>query len=191
MKERCEFRVDEKYASLLFGPNEGTRLGDSVRKVVLPTEEMKLHGNLRALIPGLPAWNNGAGIDPESWIGCYARYDLAIGYALLFWPDFVIYDECIFIREPDKKIYASWMEQCKGDKTRVEGVMNHRHIVDMFLNSETKPTKDVVRHIGHLLKDMWSCRLKRDFPDRPIKVEFFDDDSDDLVGYELTVFQKR
>ena len=39
MKEFCEFRVDEEYAGLLFGPTEGTRLGESVRKIVLSTSD--------------------------------------------------------------------------------------------------------------------------------------------------------
>jgi len=114
-----------------------------------------------------------------------------MGYALLFWPDFVIYDDCVFLREPDAQNYQNWMQCSNGDKTRVEGVMNHRHITDMFCNSAVDPTKDMVVHIGRLLKDMWSCRLKRDFPERRIRVEFYDDDSDDLMDYQITVYQER
>jgi len=36
----------------------------------------------------LGAWNNGAGIDLESWIGCMGSYDLAMSYCTLFWPTF-------------------------------------------------------------------------------------------------------
>jgi len=39
MREVAEFRVDERYANLLFGEHEGTRLGDSVRKVELETSD--------------------------------------------------------------------------------------------------------------------------------------------------------
>jgi hypothetical protein len=38
---------------------------------------------------------------------------------------------------------------------------------------------------------MWQCRLPRDFPRRGIKVEFFDDDTDDLRQYEITAFLGR
>jgi len=152
---------------------------------------MKMHENLNKLIPGLQKWNNGAGIDPASWINCYARYDMAMGYAMLFWPDFVLYEDCVFIQQPDPQSYASWMKSCNGDKTQVEGTINHRHITDMFLNSEVQPTKEMVIHIGRLLKDMWSCRLKRDFPERNIQIEFFEDDSDNLVDYQITIFQER
>lgn len=36
------------------------------------------------LILELPRWNNGDGIDAESWIGCVGNYELAIGYSLIF-----------------------------------------------------------------------------------------------------------
>lgn len=44
MKESCEFRIDEKFASLIFGSNEGVRLGDSLvgyttRKVEISTSD--------------------------------------------------------------------------------------------------------------------------------------------------------
>jgi hypothetical protein len=42
MIETFEYRVDERNAHLLFAPDEGTRLGDSVRKVILPTSDTRL-----------------------------------------------------------------------------------------------------------------------------------------------------
>jgi len=39
MKETCEFRIVEKHAHLLFRDDEGTRLGNSVRKVTLRTDD--------------------------------------------------------------------------------------------------------------------------------------------------------
>jgi hypothetical protein len=41
MREYAEFRVDERYASLLFGQHEGQRLGDSVRKVEIATNDSR------------------------------------------------------------------------------------------------------------------------------------------------------
>jgi hypothetical protein len=40
----------------------------------------------------LAAWNNGAGIDLESWTGCEGRFALAVGYAAIFWPEFVEFE---------------------------------------------------------------------------------------------------
>src|SRR5687767_8289757 len=41
MTELCELRVIEEYANLLFRPTEGERLGDSVRKIELRTDDPK------------------------------------------------------------------------------------------------------------------------------------------------------
>lgn len=37
MQEVAEFRINEKFADRLFGPNEGRRLGTSIRRILLPT----------------------------------------------------------------------------------------------------------------------------------------------------------
>ena len=40
----------------------------------------------------LAAWNNGNGIDLESWISCEGRFSLAVGYASVFWPAFTLFE---------------------------------------------------------------------------------------------------
>ena len=45
----------------------------------------------------LQAWNNGAGIDLEAWISCMGNYNLAVGYASLFCPEFVEFENYIFV----------------------------------------------------------------------------------------------
>ena len=150
-----------------------------------------MHENAEQLIPDLPRWNNGNGADVSAFLCYIARYDHAIAYATLFWPDFILHDECVFLDPPDAKTYSNWMVQCKGDRTQVEAVMNHHHIVDIFVNSEVEPSREIVLHLGRLLKDMWQCKLQASFPERRFKVEFYDDDSDDLLDYQITVFQER
>ena len=51
-----------------------------------------------ALIPELQRWNEGRGIAPDDWIGCVGNYELAIGYSLIFWPSFVVFDGYVFRR---------------------------------------------------------------------------------------------
>lgn len=40
----------------------------------------------------LSAWNNGNGIDLESWISCEGKFSLAVGYASTFWPAFTLFE---------------------------------------------------------------------------------------------------
>lgn len=38
---------------------------------------------------GLAEWNNGRGIELESWVTCSGNFRLAVGYTTIFWPGFV------------------------------------------------------------------------------------------------------
>jgi hypothetical protein len=153
---------------------------------------MKMPVNYLDLIPELKAWNNGAGIDIDSWIGCEGNYEHLIGYGRIFWPEFLEHDDCVFFAERfTEENYRGFMEQTKGDKAAVEAVMNHQHITDIFYNAEPKPTREVVLYIGRLLKDVWQTKLNRDFPNRKITVSFPEEHQDDLLHYEVSFFQER
>jgi hypothetical protein len=155
------------------------------------TWRVKMHAGAAELIPELGAWNDGRGIDLESWANAVGRYDFAIAYATIFWPDSVIHDDCVFRYDPDGKNYEDWMKSLEGDRARVEHVMNHLHIMDMFISEGFEPTDRFVIHVAELLKNMWSCKLARDFPQRSFQIEIYEGTPDDLLGYEITFFQKR
>ena len=149
-----------------------------------------MHEHAHELIAELPQWNNGEGIDLPGFIGCVGRYDHAIGYATIFWPDFVIYEDCICVAPPDPVNFRTWLSRFKGNRTETEKMINHLHIADLFVNSEYPPTGRILHHMGKLLQDMWGCRLRRDFPERQISVQFFEDDAAGLTdGYIITVWQ--
>lgn len=73
------------------------------------------------LIPGLAQqWNNGTGIDANSWISCIGRYDHLLDYISILWPKFVLYDGCALQGLPDPKNDEDFMRALGGDKTAVE-----------------------------------------------------------------------
>lgn len=45
----------------------------------------------------LQAWSGGEGIDLEGWVGCMGTFSLAVGYAAVFCPDFVEFEDYIFV----------------------------------------------------------------------------------------------
>ena len=149
------------------------------------------------LIPELAEWNDGAGINVESWISCVGRYDHFLGYISILWPDFVLFDNCIFYGIPDAKSYQEFMEMLHGNKTEVERVMNHQHIADMFRNSGFHLTEKDAIFIGTNLREMWSCKLKTDFPERRFNVEFISsgelsgESDESLLRYVATFSQQR
>jgi hypothetical protein len=143
------------------------------------------------LIPELRLWNNGAGTDVDTWLAASGSYELAIAFGELFWPRFVLFKDCVFWAPGDPKLFETWMVQLKGDKQAVEAMMNHRHIIDLFPIAEPEVTRQQVVHIGKLLQRIWSCKLAHDFPDRTFEVVFTEGDPVDLVGYEVTFYQRR
>ena len=142
------------------------------------------------LIPELPLWNNGRGIDIGSWTTCVGRFDHAVGYGALFWPEFIVHHGCVLFADFRRESFDGFMVQTRGDLRAVETVMNHRHIVDLF-SERAGASEEVVLHLGRLLREIWSCKLQRDFPDRRIVVSFPEMPVEDLGEYEITFYQPR
>jgi hypothetical protein len=150
-----------------------------------------LNTDFATLIPELSRWNNGKGISVDAWISGEGDYEHLVGYSRILWPNFVEYDQCILRAGFSKKSYKGFLQQTKGNRTAVEAVMNHEHVLDLFVNAEPKPTREMVLYIGRLLKEIWQAKLSRDFPGKAITVSFPEDYSEDLVEYEITFFQVR
>jgi hypothetical protein len=145
--------------------------------------------NYAALIPELPTWNNGAGIDPESWIGCVGNFELAAGYSFIFWPSFIEFEGYIF-RESGfcEDNLRAWERSTSNDRQAVEAVINHVHLLDLH-SYGTPATEPQLRYLGRVLRDILDTKLKRDFPDRSFQVTFNDEPDLDLIDYEVTFWQ--
>jgi hypothetical protein len=139
------------------------------------------------LIPELKQWNT----DIESWIAAVGRFDHAIAYGQIFWPQFRIHDDCVLFANCPDTAFDHWMQHTTGDRTAVEAVLNHRHILDLFTSSEFEPSEEAVVHLGRLMREMWSCKLARDFPGRTIVVSFEEEVGDDMLDYQITFYHKR
>lgn len=143
------------------------------------------------LIPDLHLWNDGAGIDVGGWLSSMGNFELAIAFCELFWPEFMELDGCVFRAGTQEEYYRIWLKTLKGNKTSVEAMINHMHILDCFANPEKEPIKEQVIHLGRKLQEIWAAKLARDFPDKEFVVSFPEDDVQDLLDYEITFFQPR
>ena len=112
-----------------------------------------------------------------------------VAYQNLFWPEFVEYDNCVFLAF-DNVIYQQWLQRLNGNKREVEEVMNHRHIVDLLPASVDNPTQNLVLEFGKLLRELWDTKLKRDFPTKCFCVSFPLEKSEALTDYEITFYQR-
>lgn len=143
------------------------------------------------LIPELPTWNGGEGIDVESWIGCEGDFQHAIGYSVIFWPEFTLHEDMIFGKNFSHEALAGFLKQADGNKTSVEKVMNHLHIVDIHHGGCPDASRERIVYLGNVLKEIYSCKLKCQFPDLRIVVCFDDTPKENLMDYQLTFYQER
>jgi hypothetical protein len=110
----------------------------------------------------------------------------------VLWPDFGEHDGCVFCQKMDaagEVVYENWMAQLGGDRRRVEEIMNHHHIADLIGGVVESPSHELILAVGRLLRELWTTKLARDFPDRKFVVSFPEDYSDDVVSYEITFYQ--
>lgn len=145
------------------------------------------------LIPELPLWNNGAGIDVESWLGCMGNFQLAIAFSTLFWPRFVEFEDCVLFDEFSPDSFQGFMRQTRGNRAAVEHVMNHRHLLDLFSSpvgeASEKPTPEQLDYLGNILQEVWQVKLSHDFPHRKVTVVFERAAPEDLLSYIVTFYQ--
>ena len=142
------------------------------------------------LISELSEWNNGAGVSPETWIESVGTYELAIGYSLIFWPKFELFEGYVLREGFSKASLRGFEDSTSGDRAAVEAVMNHVHMVDIHCN-EPSPTEGQLRYLGRVLKQIYETKLKSDFPEFKVAVSFNDEPGLDLLDYELTFWQAR
>jgi hypothetical protein len=143
------------------------------------------------MLAELSAWNNGKGIDLESWVGCKGNFRLAVGYSTIFWPRFVLFENYILREGFNLDSLRGFERQQKGNKRAVEAVMNHLHIADIQYVGCEDITEGRAVFIGRVLKDIYEAKLQWQFPDRPCEVSFYEpDDRRNLMDFEITFWQR-
>src|ERR1700735_170827 len=79
----------------------------------------------------LAPWNDGAGIDLQSWTGCEGRFALAVGYSSIFWPEFVEFEGYVLRKGFAEASLRGYESQKNSTRKSVEWTMNHLHIADL------------------------------------------------------------
>lgn len=144
-----------------------------------------------SLIPELKEWNNGKGIDPESWVGCEGNFRLAAAYSLVFWPTFVEVDGMVFREGMDRFTLDSWLTGCDGNKSSVEATANHLHIRDIHSLGCPDASVELLVYLGNVLRQIYAAKLATEFPGRSFVVEFYEPPDQDLNEYQITFYQRR
>lgn len=140
--------------------------------------------------------------DLAKWVGDNQYYmfaytnrnltpDLAIAITKVFWPDFVTYEDGVFLAfQFDESSYISWKKQFDGDIEAVENMMNHVHLAaDLLPRAFNDLSYHNIAYFGGILVNTWKCSLKTQFPDRNFEVTGEKDGQfDDFI---ITFWQPR
>lgn len=141
--------------------------------------------------PELAAWNNGAGIDLESWVGCEGRFSLAVGYAAIFWPEFVEFEGYILRKGFSESSLRGFELQEGTNRKAVEWLMNHFHLDGIQHIGCPDISKDKLALLGKVLKEIYEVKLQWQFPHRPCIVEFHVPvEKERLTEYQISFWQK-
>ena len=134
----------------------------------------------------LSALNDGNGIDLESWIRWEGNFSRTVGYATIFWPEFVEFDGYVLRKGFSEDSLRGFERQQAGNRKFVEWLMNHLHIIDIHYPANDA-SKDKILLLGNVLKEIYQAKLQWQFPDRPCTVDFSKpDDPEDLIGYQIS-----
>ncbi|MNF86597.1 hypothetical protein D3C84_690380 [compost metagenome] len=138
----------------------------------------------------LSKWNNGSGIDLESWVGCSGNFSLAVGYITVFWPEFVELEGYIVRAGTLESSIRSFEAREQIQRKTVELVINHLHIADIQYYGCDDISKDKLVILGNTLKEIYESKLKWQFPSKPCTVEFYiPDDDQDFQEYQISFWQ--
>jgi hypothetical protein len=139
----------------------------------------------------LAPWNNAAGTDLESWIGCEGRFGLAVGYSSIFWPEFVEFEGYVLRKGFSESSLRGFEKQEGFTRKDVERLMNHLHIADIQHVGCADVSEDKLIYLGRVLREIYEVKLKFQFPGRPCMVQFYTPPkADELIEYQITFWQK-
>ncbi len=117
----------------------------------------------------------------------------AITLSEVFWPEFVYHDERIYLdAAPDSDDYLELLLACEYDKTTVQALCNHRHLLEYCLTVDSKntPTREQLITFGQRLQAMWQAKLAKDFPNLNVIVAFDAQDEDPLDDLQIVIYQE-
>lgn len=153
-------------------------------------DEKRITPEMIALVPELESWGDTpTGI--EDWINARGDYQLAIGYSRVFWPRIIKFGEYYLVEtSADSESVSHWEQHLGGDKSAVEAMLNHVHMVDLHVNASGHNQAQLIE-LGRTLKEIYQAKLAWAFPDEKFEVEFNAAPGQLAEDYQVTFWKVR
>lgn len=124
-----------------------------------------------------------------SYVNLKADLQTALAFAKFFSPELIEKEDCLILKDRyEDGLFNSWMEDCQGNKTEIEKMMNLYELNDFFhINRKDDEEEIQLRALGEVLKHFWSMTFKLNYPNRNIVIEVFEEYDEQLF---ITVFEQ-
>ncbi|WP_346113353.1 hypothetical protein [Nonomuraea maheshkhaliensis] len=107
----------------------------------------------------------------------------AFSVATLLCPRFIEYRDCVFLEFAfEENSVNSWFNELKGDRAKVEAVVNHVHLWDFFAPA-SEADNEALQDFAARMAETWRHSARKQFPQRKFVVEA----NDGLNDYGPTV----
>jgi hypothetical protein len=128
-------------------------------------------------LPRIAAWREARGGSPHlfDFLSESADAALAVAFSRLYWPVFIEVRGCILIEDKfQEATFLRWWDELDGDCRRIEEVVNHTHLWDLFEDDDSA-SADALKHVADILARTWRCALRDQFPSRAVDVYVLDE----------------
>lgn len=135
---------------------------------------------------------NGPDFTPLDYINTDVGIPYVIAAQWLYVPDFVEYRGGLFRTElpqgkgeENLRILDQWYDKHNGNISKVERITNLLTFWDLFVGHDTEPYEEDLSQLARTVARSWDALLRAEFPDRPFRVEVYDND---WYGPQVTFF---
>ena len=112
-----------------------------------------------------------SGLSVFDFIGQTLSVARALAVGSLIWPRFEEIRGCVLLADRDMaESVDRWWDQLDGDRSRIENVLNHVHLWDVFPSDDEFDDADAFRDLAQLMQAGWRSALAREYPHRAFDV---------------------
>lgn len=113
--------------------------------------------------------------DAHAYLSQHLDISSAVIFARLLAPELVLVRGCVILKDAyDPENFERWWQTVNGDTVRIEAVLNHLHLWDVF-EPDGEEDERALESLANLVARSWDLHASRVRPDRTFRVEVMDD----------------
>lgn len=117
------------------------------------------------------SFQNGSGLSVFDFIGQTVSVARALAVGGLIWPRFEEARGCVLLAGRNSAAAVDeWWDQLDGDPSRIESVLNHVHLWDVFPADDDVNDREAFIALARLMGTGWRSALASEYPHRRFEV---------------------